>query len=521
MADEGDAENIQVIVRVRPLNDQERQRGDHECIHVADDGQTVRFVAAPSVRASGAVAAPPTVKALCFDAALVGSSQPDVFETTQTVQLLRDALDGYSITVFAYGQTGSGKTYTMTGPEAVADAAVDGAAPHPASGLIPRGVGALFELIASEQASGQLPGGCAVRASYLELYNEQFNDLLNPDSTNLQLRNSPQSGTFVENLLQVDCEGVQDAMMVFAEGTRNRKVGSHNLNKDSSRSHCMMTLYLDRRDGAAPGGQITFVDLAGSERLLESQSHGHAAKETGHINKSLFALGNVISALADARKRGGHIPYRDSKLTRLLMDSLGGSGRTLMLACCSPSSHHLDETTNTLTFASRAKNIANRPVQPDSGVNMLQQMQSTIRALQEENASLRRSLASGPPPPPQPSPPQQQPSPPTQPSQQPPPTSGSGAAVLNVDSAGNVVAPPAAAAPAPARPKIGISALRGSEDGEAEGLRKEVASLRDDNESLKHENDKLRASHAQVLKENAMLAQKLERLEVLFADGPR
>ena len=507
---EADNENIQVIVRVRPLNEQERQRGDHECIHIADDGQTVRFVAAPSVRASGAVTAPPAVRALVFDAALVGSSQPDVFENLQTVQLLQDALAGFSITIFAYGQTGSGKTYTMTGPEAAVDADADNAvAPHPAQGLIPRGVGALFELIAAEQASGQLPGGCAVRASYLELYNEQFNDLLNPDSTNLQLRNSPQSGTFVENLLQVDCEGVADAMMVFAEGTRNRKVGSHNLNKDSSRSHCMMTLHLERRDGAPPG-KITFVDLAGSERLLESQSAGHAAKETGHINKSLFALGKVISALADSRKRAGHIPYRDSKLTHLLMDSLGGTGRTLMLACCSPSSHHLDETTNTLSFASRAKNIANRPVQPDSGVNMLQQMQATIRALQEENRSLRQNLTVGPPPPPS-----QQPSPPTQQQQQqqkPAAASGSdAAAVFSVDETGHVAA---SAAAAPARPKVGISALRGAEGGEVETLRKEVGGLR-------HENAELKASHAQVLKENAMLAAKLERLEVLFADGPR
>ena len=175
-----DEENLQVIVRVRPLNETERARGDHECIHVGDDGRTVRFVAAPSVRASGggAPAQAGVVKALVFDAALVGSSQPAVFESTQTVQLLHDALQGFSVTVFAYGQTGSGKTYTMTGPEVIEDAATAAAAGE--HGLIPRGVGALFELIAAETATGRLAGGCAVRASYLELYNEQFNDLLNP-----------------------------------------------------------------------------------------------------------------------------------------------------------------------------------------------------------------------------------------------------------------------------------------------------------------------------------------------------
>lgn len=132
------------------------------------------------------------------------------------------------------------------------------------------------------------------------------------------------------------------------------------MNSDSSRSHCIMTLYLSRRGEAGAGGRISFVDLAGSERLTESLTSGSGVRETAHINKSLFALGNVISALADSRKRGGHIPYRDSKLTRLLIDSLGGEGRTLMIGCCSPSSHHLDETLNTLHFASRAKNIQNR-----------------------------------------------------------------------------------------------------------------------------------------------------------------
>ena len=118
-------------------------------------------------------------------------------------------------------------------------------------------------------------------------------------------------------------------------------MGSHLLNKDSTRSHCMMTLHLTalHGDGNASSGRLCFVDLAGSERVMESRTTGDALKETAHINKSLFTLGNVISSLADPRRRGGHIPYRDSKLTRLLTESLGGHGRTLMLACCSPSSH--------------------------------------------------------------------------------------------------------------------------------------------------------------------------------------
>lgn len=301
-----DMENIRVHVRVRPLNETELGRGDQSCLHIAEDSRTVHFV---GVRDE--------VRSVAFDSAIAGSSQAQVFAITGTDRLLQDALDGYAVTIFAYGQTGSGKTFTMTGPESLDHSGEKAPMPseESAQGLIPRGVGALFAHIESQQIAGQLPGGCSVRASYLELYNETLNDLLNPESTNLQLRSNAKTGAFVESLLQVECEGVSDAMMVFAEGTRNRKVGSHSLNKDSSRSHCMMTLHLSRRDALRQGGRISFVDLAGSERLPESQSKGEMAKETGHINKSLFALGNVISALSDSRKRGGHIPFRDSKLT--------------------------------------------------------------------------------------------------------------------------------------------------------------------------------------------------------------
>ena len=236
----------------------------------------------------------------------------------------------------------------------------------------------------------------------------------------------------------------------------------------------MMTLYLDRRDATGPGGKITFVDLAGSESLRESQSKGESAKETGHINKSLFTLGNVISSLADSKKRGGHIPYRDSKLTRLLQESLGGHGRTLMLACCSPSSHYLEETTNTLNFASRAKNIANRPIAADTGVSVLQQMQQQIKTLQEENMDLRSQLSSAP------------------------------------------QAPPPGAEPPPPSKKVGIAALREAESGggaEVESLRREVATLQSENEELV-------IAHDRVITQNRLLAAKLERLELVFSNGP-
>ena len=391
----GGSESIQVVVRVRPLSHDERARGDVECVYCADDGCTVQWMDEGHARGSRGVMdrshGLTTLRSLTVDACLAGSAQAPVFQAARAENLLMDALSGYSVTIFAYGQTGSGKTFTMTGPDSIdygreaAAASLDDG-PH---GLIPRVLSDLFELT----AHGREHAGVTVSASYLEIYNEQLNDLLNPASVNLQLRHEARLGPFVQNLLQVECESLGDAMAVLAEGTRNRKVSSHQLNKDSSRSHCLMTLHLkDANTGCT--GRISLVDLAGSERLKDSCSEGAMASETGHINRSLFALGNVISSLSDARRRQGHIPYRDSKLTKLLMDSLGGDGRTLMLACVSPSLHMLEETANTLLFASRAKNIQNRPtVQVDAQGLQLQQLQASMRALQEENADLGRRLA--------------------------------------------------------------------------------------------------------------------------------
>jgi len=387
-------ENIRVVVRIRPLSRDERSRGDLEIVHCEDDGQTVRWIEEGSCRnvraASDRGQGFASMRCLTFDSCLTGSNQNDVFVRTRANQLLQDAIDGYAVTIFAYGQTGSGKTYTMTGPDLHQQKECTPPSPSTLDGpqgLIPRALACLFNLLTEQ------PRGALVRASYLEIYNETLNDLLNPASTNLLLRYETKRGPFVQNLLQVDCESLEDAMLVLAEGTRNKKVASHQMNKDSSRSHCLMTLYLMGTE-EGKSGRISLVDLAGSERLKDSGSEGAMASETGHINRSLFALGNVISALADPRKRHGHIPYRDSKLTRLLMDSLGGDSRTLMLACVSPSSRSLEETVNTLLFASRAKNIQNRPaIQVDTQSMQLQQLQATVRMLQEENEGLGRQLA--------------------------------------------------------------------------------------------------------------------------------
>jgi len=165
----------------------------------------------------------------------------------------------------------------------------------------------------------------------------------------------------------VECTNVNDMLAVLHEGNKNRKIGSHELNKDSSRSHSILTTYLiseiqNGDERIKKYGKISFVDLAGSERLKESKSQGEMIKETGNINKSLFTLGKVINGLTDKKLKNQYIPYRDSKLTMLLMDSLGGNSKALMIACVSPSGVYFEETLNTLNYAARTMNIKNTPI---------------------------------------------------------------------------------------------------------------------------------------------------------------
>ncbi|KAI8607503.1 kinesin motor domain-containing protein, partial [Chytriomyces sp. MP71] len=279
----------------------------------------------------------------------------------------------YAATVFAFGQTGSGKTFTITGPEY-------GWNTYPERlGIIPRALEFLFEdLFRRTRGLTPRPAGqpappnvsYKVKANYLEIYNELVQDLLSPitsSSSSLPVRWTAERGFYVEHAIAVECQDLDDCMAVLEEGLKNRRTGAHRLNESSSRSHSIMTVYIesasvDAEDGGPVSkcGKISFVDLAGAERVRESKAHGDTLTETMNINQSLLTLGNCISALADPKKRNGHIPYRDSNLTRLLADSLGGSGLALMIACISPSRVNLQESLKTLRYASRARKIRNR-----------------------------------------------------------------------------------------------------------------------------------------------------------------
>ncbi|NXX47262.1 KIF12 protein, partial [Tricholaema leucomelas] len=340
-------------IRVRPLTCTETRRGDQRVVHSLGDG-TVYVSAARHDATFGFSAV--------FD---TGASQETVFEGSGMKQLVELAINGFSCTVFAFGQTGSGKTYTLMGP--LTQGETQPAAPG-LLGLMQRSFACLLEQSRSHSSD------LVLSASYLEIYNEQVRDLLSPGPPcALPLRWSKTRGFYVENQLSVDFESLEAIANLLQQGAepRRRRTSAHALNRHSSRSHALLTIHVCSRAVsthlAPPStypskqGTLCFVDLAGSERVKETGSSGELSVEANNINRSLLALGHCISLLAKPRGKRTHIPYRDSKLTRLLARSLGGSGVTLMIACISPSSHCLSETLSTLHYASQARRVTTRP----------------------------------------------------------------------------------------------------------------------------------------------------------------
>jgi len=373
-----DSENIKVCLRIRPMSLQEKSRNDSSCIEPVSNEQLI--LSHKNLRRSytfNIVFAPE-------------SSQEDIFFNCSIDKLIDSALDGYSVTIFAYGQTGSGKTYTIMGRDDAINEKI--LSNNKFSGIMPKSIKYIWSTVGNRQQKYY------IKVSFLEIYNEQINDLLNPTNTNLQIRWDQKQGFFVEGLLVIECKKPQDIVEIILQGTKNRKKGSHDLNKDSSRSHSILSVYLISEynsggESYKKYGKISFVDLAGSERLKETNSKGGMVKETGNINKSLFVLGKVISSLTDKKNTNQHIPYRDSKLTMLLMDSIGGTAKTLMIACVSPSSVYSDETMSTLNYASRTMNIKNKPlVQMDSKERAAEGLREENELYVEENEFLKNEF---------------------------------------------------------------------------------------------------------------------------------
>jgi hypothetical protein len=410
---------IRVCLRVRPLFEHEASAGSEVAVRALPDAKNVHVL----LRGSGEGSA----RQFTFDGVLgPDSSQEDVFQLAGVRNLIDSGLRGENVSILAYGQTGSGKTYTMSG---VSEREIKGSIQGDTIGIIPRAVRYLFSRIASDAFATT-----NVEASFCEIYNENLYDLLNLSGEALQLRHSPRRGFHVKGQLVVKCDDAQDVFEVLEEGHRTRSVASHALNADSSRSHSILTLVINRtahkRKNYTSGeeadaenepsvgqssttSKIIFVDLAGSERIKDSKSEGVTAMEGRQINKSLFTLGKVIACLGSAQQRrlGGergrrpdmetsYIPYRDSTLTKLLADSLGGSARTLLLSCVSPASEFTDETISTLQFSLRASRIENAPIVQVIGSeksdiaqqHALMILKRENRALKRENEALRMRL---------------------------------------------------------------------------------------------------------------------------------
>ncbi|PNY26900.1 Kinesin-like protein 5 [Tolypocladium capitatum] len=286
------------------------------------------------------------------------TTQSDVYEGT-TKSLLDSVLDGYNATVFAYGATGCGKTHTITGT-----------AQHP--GIIFLTMQELFEKI--EERSSEKTTELSL--SYLEIYNETIRDLLVPGGSKagLMLREDSNQAVTVPGLTSHHPKDVQEVMDMIVQGNEYRTVSPTEANATSSRSHAVLQVNLALKDRNADVNEphtmatLSIIDLAGSERASVTKNRGERLVEGANINKSLLALGSCINALCDRRQRG-HVPYRNSKLTRLLKFSLGGNCKTVMIVCVSPSSAHFDETQNTLRYANRAKNIQTKVTRNVFNVN--------------------------------------------------------------------------------------------------------------------------------------------------------
>ncbi|XP_058084109.1 kinesin-like protein KIN-14I [Magnolia sinica] len=301
------------------------------------------------------------------------AAQEEVFTDTQP--LIRSVLDGYNVCIFAYGQTGSGKTHTMTGPRELTEQT---------RGVNFRALGDLFQL--SKQRRDAISYDISVQM--MEIYNEQVRDLLVTDGLNkrLEIRNTSQKGFNVPDASLVPVSSTSDVIELMNIGHRNRTVSATALNDRSSRSHSCLTVHVQGRDlvsGTTLRGSMHLVDLAGSERVDKSEVTGDRLKEAQHINKSLSALGDVISALA---QKNSHVPYRNSKLTQLLQDSLGGHAKTLMFVHISPEADAIGETISTLKFAERVATV-------ELGTARTNKEGGDVRELKEQIANLKAALA--------------------------------------------------------------------------------------------------------------------------------
>ncbi|XP_060265111.1 kinesin-like protein KIF27 isoform X6 [Ovis aries] len=371
---------VKVAIRIRPLLCKEVLHNHQACVRVIPNTQQV-IIGRDRI--------------FTFDFVFGKNSTQDEVYNTCIKPLVLSLIEGYNATVFAYGQTGSGKTYTIGGGHVAS--VVEGQ-----KGIIPRAIQEIFQNI-----SGKPSIDFNIKVSYIEVYKEDLRDLLELETSvkDLHIREDEKGNTVIVGAKECQVESADEVMSLLEMGNAARHTGTTQMNEHSSRSHAIFTISLcqvDKNRKAAEDGswhshrhivsKFHFVDLAGSERVTKTGNTGERFKESIQINSGLLALGNVISALGDPRKKSSHIPYRDAKITRLLKDSLGGSAKTVMITCVSPSSSDFDESLNSLKYANRARNIRNKPTlnfSPES--DRMDEMEFEIKLLREALQSQQAS----------------------------------------------------------------------------------------------------------------------------------
>ncbi|KAK5145134.1 Kinesin-related motor protein [Rachicladosporium monterosium] len=383
MDDAGQETNINVVVRCRGRNDREVRENSGVVVSTEGvKGKKVELSMGPSALSN---------KTYQFDKVFSPAADQGMLFEEVVVPILDEVLAGFNCTIFAYGQTGTGKTYTMSGD--IADTL-----PIPdAAGIIPRALHSLFARLSEEDAEK-----CeySVKCSFIELYNEELRDLLAADgSSKLKIfdeaNKNGRSTTLVQGMEESHIKSAPNGIRLLREGSHKRQVAATQCNDLSSRSHTVFTVTVYMKRTAETGeefvsaGKLNLVDLAGSENIQRSGAENKRAAEAGLINKSLLTLGRVINALVD---KSSHIPYRESKLTRLLQDSLGGRTKTCIIATLSPAKSNLEETISTLDYAFRAKNIRNKPQinQMVSKKTLLREFTAEIEKLKSELIATRQ-----------------------------------------------------------------------------------------------------------------------------------
>ncbi|KAJ6432149.1 hypothetical protein OIU84_019411 [Salix udensis] len=371
--------NVQVLIRIRPLSNIEKvSQGYGRCLK-QESGHTLLWLGHPETR-------------FTFDHVSCETISQEKLFKVAGLPMVENCISGYNSCMFAYGQTGSGKTYTMMGEINQAECKLSADC-----GITPRIFEYLFSRIRMEEESRRdekLRFSC--KCSFLEIYNEQITDLLEPSSTNLQLREDLNKGVYVENLTEYNVRTVNDVIKLLQQGAANRKMAATYMNSESSRSHSVFTCVIEswwEKDSMNHFrfARLNLVDLAGSERQKSSGAEGDRLKEAANINKSLSTLGLVIMSLVDlAHGKHKHVPYRDSRLTFLLQDSLGGNSKTTIIANVSPSTCSAHETLSTLKFAQRAKLIQNNAKVNEDASGDVGALQKQIQQLKDQLSFLMK-----------------------------------------------------------------------------------------------------------------------------------